>query len=248
MHNKRSNHGKYVQSKKLKAGRLLRNLFLIACFTAAVVFGLSAYVAYHTGPQISGTYTGETPDKDTIESCRSVKPQCILVLGCAVWDNNQPSPMLRDRMDAAIALYREGVAPKLLLTGDNSVKDYSEPDCMLAYALSQGVPKEDIFLDFAGFSTYDSIYRAKAVFQVERCIVVTQKYHLFRALWLSETLGISANGFSADQRSYAGREYREAREVLARDKDMLKGIRRPEPKFLGDAIPIDGDGTVTQVN
>jgi vancomycin permeability regulator SanA len=104
--------------------------------------------------------------------------------------------MLKDRLDTAIALYKKGAAPKLLLSGDNSVPEYSEPDSMYRYALSQGVADEDIFLDFAGFSTYDSVYRARDVFCAERMIIVTQKYHLFRALKIADALGIEAKGVS----------------------------------------------------
>lgn len=215
---------------------------------AALVFGLSAYVAFSAAKDIAGSDEGSGFSAEEIEECKSIDPQCILVLGCAVWADDQPSPMLKDRLDAAIELYRKGAAPKLLLSGDNSIVEYSEPDCMLKYALAQGVPAEDIFLDFAGFSTYESVYRAHAVFRVDRMIVVTQKYHLFRALKISDALGITAKGASSDQRKYSGRYGREAREVLARDKDLVKCIYKPEPTFLGDEIPIDGDGRDTQLN
>ena len=156
--------------------------------------------------------------------------------------------MLKDRLDTAIELYRKGAAPKLLLSGDNSIAEYSEPDCMLQYTLAQGVPPEDIFLDYAGFSTYESVYRAKAVFRADRVIAVTQRYHLFRALRTCKALGLTAKGVASDQRKYAGRYYRETREVLARDKDFIKDIFKPEPTYLGDEIPIGGDGTVTHLN
>lgn len=213
-----------------------------------LVFGMSAFVTATASNMIAGADSGNGIRQTIVDECESLDPQCILVLGCAVWDDNEPSPMLKDRLDTAIELYRKGVAPKLLLSGDNSVKEYSEPDCMLAYALNQGVPAEDIFLDFAGFSTYDSVYRANAVFKADRMIVVTQKYHLFRALRICDALDITAKGVSSDQRKYTNRSIREAREVLARDKDLVKGLLKPEPTYLGDEIPINGDGTVTHVN
>lgn len=228
--------------------RIIVALIVVIGLMTIAVFGVSAYVSTSASDNIVGTYDGGEISGEDIEKCREANPQCILVLGCAVWDNNQPSPMLQDRLDTAIALYEAGVAPKLLLSGDNSRKEYSEPDCMLQYALEQGVPTEDIFLDFAGFSTYDSIYRAKAIFKVNRAIVVTQKYHLFRALRICEALGIDGKGFAANQRQYVGRYNREAREVLARDKDFIKSIIKPEPTFLGEEIPIDGDGSVTHLN
>lgn len=226
----------------------IRILIIIMAAVTVLVFGMSVYVTITTSANIAGTDKGNGIDQETINECKSIDPQCILVLGCAVWANNEPSPMLKDRMDTAIELYRNGVAPKLLLSGDNSMKEYSEPDCMLAYALKQGVPAEDIFLDFAGFSTYDSIYRSKAVFRADILVVVTQKYHLFRALKISDALGITSKGVASNQQKYTKRYFREVREVLARDKDLIKGILKPKPTLLGDEIPIEGDGTVTHVN
>ena len=215
---------------------------------AIFVLGLSACVTQSVKSEIAGVDTGGGLNAAEADECKSIDPQCILVLGCAVWADNEPSPMLRDRLDAAIALYKAGVAPRILLSGDNSIPEYSEPDCMLKYTLAQGVPPEDIFLDYAGFSTYESVYRSHAVFMADRLIVVTQKYHLFRALKACEALGIEAKGVASDQQKYKGRFYREAREVLARNKDFFKGIIKAKPTYLGDEIPIDGDGTVTHLN
>ena len=226
----------------------MRILSILVVILLIMVLGMSAFVTMTTSADIAGVDRGNGIGQETIDECKSIDPQCILVLGCAVWANNEPSPMLKDRLDTAIELYRKGAAPKLLLSGDNSVKEYSEPDCMLAYALKQGVPAEDIFLDFAGFSTYDSVYRANAIFRADRMIVVTQKYHLFRALKICDSLGITAKGAASNQRQYKRRCFREVREVLARDKDLVKGLLKPEPTFLGEEIPIDGDGTVTHLN
>ena len=227
----------------------LIKIIVFAVLAAAVfIFGLNAYITLSVREKIVFTCDGSSINDEELRASTAIDPQCILVLGCAVWENNQPSPMLKDRLDTAIELYNKGAAPKLLLSGDNSSVYYSEPDCMLQYALEQGVPEEDIFLDLAGFSTYDSVYRAKEVFCADRMIVVTQKYHLYRALKICEALGVQAVGAAADPRSYTGKYFRELREVLARDKDFLKCIFRPEPKFLGDKIPIDGDGRVTHVN
>lgn len=228
--------------------KCIKTLAIIISLLIILVFGMSAYVTMTTSGNIAGTDRGNGISQESIDECKSIEPQCILVLGCAVWEDNQPSPMLRDRLDTAIELYNKGAAPKLLLSGDNSVKDYSEPDCMLAYTLEHGVPAEDIFLDFAGFSTYESVYRARAVFKVDRVIIVTQKYHLYRALKACDALGITARGIASNQRKYAGRFFREAREILARDKDLIKGLIKAKPTFLGDEIPVEGDGTVTHLN
>ena len=228
--------------------KLIKKLMILIIIAAMLVLGLSAYVTQSVKGDIAGVDTGSGISDAEAEDCRSIDPQCIMVLGCAVWLDNEPSPMLRDRLDTAIALYKAGVAPKLLLSGDNSIVEYSEPDCMLKYTLAQGVPPEDIFLDYAGFSTYESVYRSHAVFMADRMIVVTQKYHLFRALKACKALGIEAKGVASNQQKYAGRYYREAREVLARCKDFFKGIIKAKPTYLGDEIPVDGDGTVTHLN
>ena len=227
---------------------LVKKILIIIATLVILVFGISAYVSMSASGKIAGTDSGDGVSQKMADECKSIDPQCILVLGCAVWSDNEPSPMLKDRLDTAIALYKAGVAPKLLLSGDNSIVEYSEPDCMLQYALGQGVPPEDIFLDFAGFSTYESVYRAHAVFMADRVIVVTQKYHLFRALKACDALGIKAKGVASNQQKYAGRYYREAREVLARNKDLFKGIIKAKPTFLGDEIPVDGDGRATHLN
>ena len=169
---------------------------------------------------------------------------CILVLGAGV-RNGQPSDMLKDRLTTAIELYENGVAPKLLMSGDHGTVDYDEVNVMKNFAIEQGVPSEDIFMDHAGFSTYESIYRAKEIFGVDRVIVVSQKYHLTRALYIAEELDLSAVGVSADVREYKGDFYRGVREILARYKDFFKVIVSPSPTYLGNAIPISGNGNIT---
>ncbi len=228
-----------------KAVKAITILILAA---AAAVLLPGAYVVSSASGSVVFEDNRSGISAEAAEELNAADAQCVLVLGCAVWENNQPSPMLRDRLDTAIELYESGAAPKLLFSGDNSRKEYSEPDCMLAYALSRGVPEDDIFLDFAGFSTYDSVYRAKAVFGADSVIVVTQKYHMYRALYTCEALGLRAVGAASDRWRYRGALFREAREVLARDEYLLKCLLRPDPKFLGEAIDLSGDGTVTHVN
>ena len=116
---------------------------------------------------------------------------------------------------------------------------------MKDYAILHGVPSEDIFMDHAGFSTYDSIYRAKEIFGVDKMVIVSQEYHLYRALYIAKTLGIEAYGVNADKKEYKGQWYRELREILARNKDIVKTIFKPEPIYLGDKILISGDGNIT---
>lgn len=169
---------------------------------------------------------------------------CIIVLGAGV-KGDAPSDMLKDRLETACALYHAGVAKKLIMSGDHGSADYDEVNVMKNYAVLCGVPSEDIFMDHAGFSTYESVYRAKGVFGVERAVVVTQKYHLFRALYICESFDIEAVGVSADVRSYRGALWRETREVAARCKDFFTCVFKPEPTYLGESISLEGSGDVT---
>ncbi len=169
---------------------------------------------------------------------------CAVILGAGVRDG-KPTPMLRDRLLTGISLYENGSAPKLIMSGDHGSEDYDEVNVMKSFAAERGVPDYDIFMDHAGFSTYDTIYRAKAVFEADSIIIVTQKYHLYRALYIAERLGVEAVGVAADLDEYAGQLKRDLREVAARDKDFFKCLFKPEPKYLGDAIPVSGDGNST---
>ena len=170
---------------------------------------------------------------------------CILVLGCLVKDNGNPSAMLHDRLTRGVALYDMAAAPKLLMSGDHGRMDYDEVDAMKQFAVDANVPSEDVFMDHAGFSTYESIYRAREIFGVQKVIIVTQEYHLHRALYIAERLGVEAYGVASDYRTYSGQTMRDLREVLARAKDLITCIFKPEPTYLGNAIPIYGDGNLT---
>ena len=170
---------------------------------------------------------------------------CILVLGCKVGTDGTLSHMLEDRLRQGVALYDLGAAPKLLMSGDHGTAEYDEVDAMKRYAVDAGVPSCDVFMDHAGFSTYESVYRAKEVFEVERVIIVTQEYHLSRALYIAEAFGLEAWGVDADYRTYWGQVKRDVREILARVKDFGMTIFRPEPTYLGETIPISGSGLLT---
>ena len=161
---------------------------------------------------------------------------CILVLGCHV-----RSQYLADRLTTAFGLYDMGASPKLLMTGDHGREVYDEVNFMLDRAEEHGIERKDVFTDHAGFSTYESIYRAKEIFGAERIIIVTQEYHLYRALYLAEKLGIEAYGVSASLHGYGSQDYQDMRESLARMKDFFYALIKPEPTFLGESIPISGD-------
>ena len=168
-----------------------------------------------------------------------------IVLGAQVKAGGQLSKMLKERVDMGIQLYEAGIVDRLIMSGDHGTKQYDEVNAMKAYAIEAGVPSEAIFMDHAGFSTYDTMYRAKAIFQAEKAIVITQEYHLYRALYNAKAMGISANGVVCDTDVYAGDTYRKLREAAARIKDFGYCILKPEPRYLGEVIPVSGNGDVT---
>ena len=205
-------------------------IFVVVMFIG--VIGANLYVKYST--------------KNDIMDC-NVKcggADCIIVLGAGIW-GDEPSPMLADRLNKAIDLYKEGVAPKIIMTGDHGKKYYNEVKVMKNFAIDRGVPSEDIFMDHAGFSTYDSLYRARDVFGAKRVVIVSQEYHLYRSLYIAKKLGMEAVGVPTVHRNYAGDNIREIREVVARFKDFVKCIFLPKPKFLGEKIPLNQSGDVT---
>ena len=173
---------------------------------------------------------------------KELDPQCILILGAGLKPDGTPNLMLADRLDQGIARYKRGAAPKILLSGDNGQERYDEVNAMKEYCLDQGVPMEDIFMDHAGFSTYESIHRASSIFQVESMIIVTQDYHLPRACYLAEKMGIRYLGIAARQIDYGGQQGRDLREIAARCKDFFTGILKPPPTYQGEVIPIEGSG------
>ncbi len=172
---------------------------------------------------------------------------CILVLGAGI-RNNGPSPMLEDRLLTAVALYNAGIAPKILVSGDHENYNYDEVNVMKTYLKEQGIPSEDIFMDHAGLSTYDSIYRTHKIFKANKVVIVTQKYHLYRALYVGKRLDLKVYGVSATRREYANQYKRDIREVVARIKDFFKGIIKPEPTYMGEVISIKGNGDTTNDN
>ena len=153
--------------------------------------------------------------------------------------------MLKDRLDIAITLYEMGVSNKIIMSGDHGREEYDEVNVMKDYAISKGVPSAAIFMDHAGFSTYDSLYRAKNIFQVKSLVIVSQEYHLYRALYLAKSFDLEAYGIKGVIDNYRGSKYRELREVLARNKDFFLGILKPKSKYLGSLIPVNGNGDIT---
>ena len=175
------------------------------------------YAPDETGPITMWNTAADTP------------ADCILVLGAGVRDDGSPSHMLEDRLLTGIDLYERGFSPVLLMSGDHGREEYDEVNAMKAFAEKHGVSSQVIFLDHAGFSTYESLYRAKEIFGAQRIVIVTQEYHLYRALYLADALGLEAWGVAAAPRNDAGQIGRSLREILARDKDFFTAILQPIP-------------------
>ena len=199
-------------------GRTLLVLVILGLLGLGLALGISGYVVHATRDAI-------LPQEDT-------PPQdldCILVLGCGIHPDGSPTPMLASRLARGAELYQAGWADKILLSGDNSGESYNELATMERVILELGVPQEALVMDHAGFSTYESIYRAKHEFGMQRVVIVTQEYHLYRALYLADALGLDAYGVAAAPRNDAGQIGRSLREILARDKDFFTAILQPIP-------------------
>lgn len=155
---------------------------------------------------------------------------CILVLGCRVY-SNEPSPMLRDRVMQGVELYKLGASDTMFMTGDSRDRYYDETGTMSRLAQENGVPEGNVVTDRYGLSTYDSIYRAAKVYGYKKIIIVTQRYHLYRALYIARQFGIEAYGVASDTREYKGQINRDVREIAARSKDFLYCILKPQPEY-----------------
>lgn len=215
--------------------RIFLTLVALGVLGMACLLGINAYVKGSTADHILSAQ----------EAASLTDVDCILVLGCGVWGDGQPSHMLEDRLKMSLELHGLGASEKLLMSGDHGQVNYDEVNVMKSFAVDAGVASADVFMDHAGFSTYESMYRAKEIFQADKIIIVSQEYHLYRAIYIARQLGIEAYGVAADYRSYVGQSARDLREVLARVKDWVGCIFKPEPTYLGESIPIWGDGNLT---
>lgn len=216
-----------------KKHRLIAAVVLVVLM--ALPFALSAYVCLSTQNRII-----------PLDQAASLDADCILVPGALVRENGKLSGILEDRMIVGVDAYENGASDRLLLSGDHGRVEYDEVNAMKDYAVAQGVPSNAVFMDHAGFSTYESLYRARDVFGAKKIVIVTQRYHLYRALYIADKLGLDAYGVASDLRPYGGQTRFEIREILARDKDFVTSIFQPKPTYLGDPIPLSGDGSATE--
>ena len=182
----------------------------------------------------------------SLEEASDFEADCIVVLGAGIRDDGSPTWMLEDRIKIGDKLYQNHAADKIIMSGDHGRENHDEVNTMKKYAINEGIPSEDIFMDHAGFETYDSLYRARDIFGAKKVIIVTQEYHLYRALYIADRLGLEARGVTADLRFYSKKMvYWKFREYLARVKSFIKCIVQPEPKYLGDTIDLSVSGDVT---
>lgn len=207
--------------------KLLWAVLAAALGVAAFPLLLRVWAGWHYG---SRTY-----------SVDNVPPQRVaIVFGARIYGDGRLSPMLRDRVETAVQLYQAGKVDKLLLSGDNRFADYDEPGRMMEYALARGVPAADMQPDYAGRRTYDSCYRAQEIFAVDSAVLVTQNFHMPRALFTCDRLGLEVVGVTADLQPYSRRSlaWSELREIPALTLALIDTIRRAPAEVLGDPIPI----------
>ena len=221
-----------VMKMKKKLLKTFIYLFIIGCLLTLFI---NIYMIKSTEKQIVNI--------DNLNEIANV--DAVLVLGCRVYSDG-PSLMLVKRLERGIEVYQK-LNTKLLLSGDHGTKKYDEVNTMRDYVLDSGINSKDIFLDHAGFSTYDSIYRAKYVFEAKKIVIVTQKYHIYRALYLANQLDLEAVGVISDDIPQKGVMIKnEIREILSRDKNYFKGIIKPKSKYVGEVISLNQDGNVTK--
>ena len=227
---------KFNKEKVLKVGKRILIIFgaiIIAGIVA--VMGLNIFVMATTSGRI--LTIKEASKKEEID--------CIIVLGAAVRPGGEPSLMLKDRLEKAIELYEAGVSDTIIVSGDHREEYYDEVNTMKSYLIEAGIPSEDIFMDHGGLSTYDTMYRAVNIFDVKKAVIVTQKYHMYRAIYDAKSLGIDAYGVSAEEIRYSGQTKRDIREVLARIKDIGWCITNQKSVVGGSKISLSESGNIT---
>lgn len=220
---------KLLKNKALKV--VIIAVLCIGLLGGAAVVGINAYMISYVSDYIL-----------TEEDLENQNFDCVMILGAGLWDGD-PSPMLQERLDFGLIAYETGCTEKILMSGDHGREEYDEVNRMKDVAIENGVLADNVFMDHAGFSTYESMYRARDVFQVEKMVIVTQKYHLYRAVYDARKLGIDAYGFAAERLNYPF--YNDVREALARTKDFFYCIIQPKPTYLGDPISIHANGSLT---
>ncbi len=216
-----------MKSKKKILKDIAIVLITTVCFILFVFIGTNVYVRMSVKKRIM---THE-------EACGSGDYDCIIVMGASVYADDTPSPMLADRINEGIALYKDGASDTLIMSGDKTDEEYyDEVSVMKDYAVEQGVPEECILRDPAGYSTYETMYRVAKLYEGKRVLIVTQQYHLTRAVYDAVKLGMDAYGVPCAKIKYRGQLRRDVREWLAISKDFFYTIARPAPDTLDRKI------------
>lgn len=219
--------------KNMRKNKIL--LFLLALVLLGVILVLSIVLANFRINQVS---------KDFIfyDINQIPNAQAVLILGAKAWPNEVMSDILHDRALTGLEVYKAGKVEKILISGDHGQRDYDEVNIVKSFLLESNAEPQDIFLDHAGFDTYDSLYRARDIFKIKSIIIATQNFHLPRAVYIAKKLGLNAYGLSSDKHIYLGMERIQIREALAKVKAVLNIFLKSKPKYLGEIISIQGDG------
>lgn len=210
-------------------------ILIVVLFIGFASVGINLYVRLSVKNRII------TPER----AAKLEDVDCIIVLGASVKANSTPSLMLKDRLDRAIELFGNGCSNVIIMSGDHGSVYYDEVGVMKNYAIEKGVSSEKIFKDHAGFSTYDTMYRAKEIFGAKKVVIVTQDYHLYRSLYIAKSLGLDAYGVAAKDIRYNGQIKRDVREYCAVVKDFFMVITKPEASVMGAKISLQDSGNVT---
>ncbi|UIR56812.1 YdcF family protein [Sphingobacterium sp. SRCM116780] len=173
------------------------------------------------------------------------KTNVAIIFGAGI-NNDKPSKYLKDRLDAGISLYKQRKVDKILLSGDNGNDAHDELTVMKLYCYEHGIDSNKIYMDYAGFDSYSTMYRAKHIFNVDTAILVTQKYHLNRCIYLGDKLGVKSYGLSANNGDYKGYKYYALREYLSVFKAVLDVMRDRKPRFLEEEVNINGPSNYTK--
>ena len=226
-----------MSNKKKRSGWVKRFIIIaVSCllFILFLMIGINVYVGMSAGKYIA-------EDFDDVKKGVSA----IIVPGAGLESDGTPGVILKDRLDTAIMLFKAGIATRVLVSGDHGDDYHNEALAMKEYVIEKGLPADAVFMDHAGFSTYETMYRAREVFDVSSCVIVTQEYHMYRSVYIARGLGLEAYGMPSDIHIDLKYAHLEAREFLARIKAFFMVIFKPKPTYLGDEIPISGSGSLT---
>ena len=223
------------------ADKFIRLLLACLALILGLLFAVGSTILWvYTTIALKGNAMTVAPEK-ILE-----KVDCIIVPGAQVIANKRPSPMLQDRLDGAVELYRAGISDRILVSGDHREDNYNEPGVMYRYLLEQGIPEQAILIDHYGLDTYDTIYRARHVFLVETAVITTQRFHLQRALFLADKIGLTAIGYATDPRPYSSHSYMLVREMGARLKAIYEIRTAALPAYSSPPFHFGGDGRLTR--